>query len=99
MSLSSTSIHRPITTYICCAVAILLGAISFQRLPVDLMPETEFPTITVRTNYPGVGPEEMETIVSRPVERALASAPGVDKITSTSTEGSSQVRVLFNWGT
>ena len=56
-------------------------------------------TITVRTNYPGVGPEEMETIVTRPIERTLASAPGVDRITSTSVEGSSQVRVMFNWGT
>lgn len=99
MSFSSASIHRPITTYICCAVAILLGAISFHRLPVDLMPETEYPTLSVRTNYPGVGPEEIETIVTRPIERALASAPMVDRITSNSSEGSSQVRVMFDWGT
>jgi HAE1 family hydrophobic/amphiphilic exporter-1 len=62
------------------------------------MPETEYPTITVRSNYPGVGPAEMETIVTRPIERALASAPGVERITSSSSEGSSQVRVLFEWG-
>jgi HAE1 family hydrophobic/amphiphilic exporter-1 len=99
MSLSSASIHRPVTTYICCAVAILLGAISFYRLPVDLMPEVEYPTITVRTSYEGVGPEEMETLVTRPIERSLASAPGVDRISSNSSEGSSQVRVMFDWGT
>jgi HAE1 family hydrophobic/amphiphilic exporter-1 len=98
MSLSTASIHRPITTYICCAVAILLGGISFYRLPVDLMPETEYPTITVRTNYAGVGPAEMETIVTRPIERALASTPGVERINSESSEGSSQVRVMFEWG-
>jgi HAE1 family hydrophobic/amphiphilic exporter-1 len=62
------------------------------------MPETEYPTITVRTNYPGVGPAEMETIVTRPIERALASTPGVERITSESSEGSSQVRVMFEWG-
>ncbi len=99
MSLSSASINRPITTYICCLVAVLLGYISFTRLPVDIMPETEFPTISVRTNYEGVGPEEIENIVTRPIERALASAPGVDRITSSSSEGTSSVRVLFDWGT
>jgi hydrophobic/amphiphilic exporter-1 (mainly G- bacteria), HAE1 family len=99
MSLSSASINRPITTYICCMVAVLLGGIAFVRLPVDLMPETEFPTISVRTNYEGVGPEEIENIITRPIERALASAPGVDRITSSSSEGSSSVRVMFDWGT
>ena len=99
MSLSSASINRPITTYICCLIAILLGGISFVRLPVDLMPETEFPTISVRTNYEGVGPEEIENIVTRPIERALASAPGVDRINSSSSEGTSSVRVMFDWGT
>jgi HAE1 family hydrophobic/amphiphilic exporter-1 len=99
MSLSSFSIERPITTYIMAAVAVLMGAISFYRLPVDLMPESEYPTISVRTGYPGVGPEEIETIISRPMERTLTSAPGVDRITSTSSEGSSSIRVMFTWGT
>ena len=99
MSLSSFSIERPITTYIIAAVCVLLGAISLYRLPVDLMPESEYPTITVRTGYPGVGPEEIETIITRPMERTLTSAPGVDRITSTSSEGSSNVRVMFTWGT
>jgi HAE1 family hydrophobic/amphiphilic exporter-1 len=99
MSLSTFSIERPITTYIMAAVAVLLGAISFYRLPVDLMPESEYPTISVRTGYPGVGPEEIETIISRPMERTLTSAPGVDRITSTSSEGSSSIRVMFTWGT
>ena len=99
MSLSSFSIERPITTYVMAAVAVLLGAISFFRLPVDLMPESEYPTISVRTGYPGVGPEEIETIISRPMERTLTSAPGVDRITSTSSEGSSSIRVMFTWGT
>jgi hydrophobic/amphiphilic exporter-1 (mainly G- bacteria), HAE1 family len=99
MSLSSFSIERPITTYIMAAVAVLMGAISFYRLPVDLMPESEYPTISVRTGYPGVGPEEIETIISRPMERTLTSAPGVDRIMSTSSEGSSSIRVMFTWGT
>ena len=98
MSLSGAAIRRPITTYIACAVAILLGAISFYLLPVDLMPETEYPSLTVRTDYEGVGPEEIETIITRPIERAVASAPGVDRVTSESSEGRSEVRIYFDWG-
>ncbi len=98
MSISSASINRPITTFICCAVAILLGGIAFSRLPVDLMPEMEYPTITVRTTYSGVGPEEIENIITRPIERALASVPRVERVSSTSSEGSSQIRVEFAWG-
>ncbi|MGH9336585.1 MAG: efflux RND transporter permease subunit, partial [Vicinamibacteria bacterium] len=95
----SFSIRRPITVYMITSVAILLGAISFWQLPVDLMPDIEFPTITVATEYPGVAPEEMETLVTRPIERAVSSAPGVEEIESTSSEGQSRVQVRFEWGT
>ena len=80
------------------AVCVLLGAIAFIRIPVDLMPDTEFPTISVSTTYEGVAPEEMETLITRPIEETLASAPGVEEITSTSTEGNSFVRVRFGYG-
>ena len=53
-------------------VVVLLGAISLNRLPVDLMPDIQQPTITVRMNYPGVGPLEMEELIARPLEQALA---------------------------
>ena len=62
------------------------------------MPEMEYPTISVTTRYEGVAPEEMETLVSRPLEQALASAPGVEEITSRSSEGNSNVRVRFVYG-
>jgi HAE1 family hydrophobic/amphiphilic exporter-1 len=80
------------------SVLVLLGGIAFYRLPVDLMPDVENPTITVRTAYPGVAPEEVENLVTRPMEAALSSAPGVYRINSTSSEGSSSVRVNFEWG-
>jgi HAE1 family hydrophobic/amphiphilic exporter-1 len=80
------------------SVLVLLGAIAFSRLPVDLMPDVQNPTITVRTGYPGVAPEEVENLVTRPMEAALTSAPGVYRINSTSSEGSSTVRVSFDWG-
>lgn len=99
MSLPEFSIRRPVTVLMASLVAILLGAISFIRLPVDLMPEITYPTLSVRAEYPGVAPEEMENLVARPLEEAFAAAPGVEKITSSSTEGSSNVRVNFVHGT
>lgn len=99
MSLPRFAIGRPITVYMICTVAILLGAISYFRLPVDLMPDIEFPSITVFTEYPGVAPEEMETLVTRPIERSVSSAPGVEEINATSSEGQSRVTVRFEWGT
>lgn len=99
MTLPEFSIRRPVTVLMACLVAILLGGISFVRLPVDLMPEIEYPTLSVRAEYTGVAPEEMENLVARPLEEAFAAAPGVEKITSTSTEGSANVRVNFVHGT
>lgn len=98
MNLPAFSVRRPITIYMAISVLVLLGAIAFYRLPVDLMPDVENPTITVRTAYPGVAPEEIENLVTRPMESALSSAPGVYRVNSTSAEGSSSVRVSFEWG-
>ena len=98
MNLPEFSIHRPVTILMACLIAVLLGAIAFVQIPVDLMPEIEYPTISVTTRYEGVAPEEMETLVSRPLEQALASAPGVEEITSVSSEGNSRVRVRFVYG-
>lgn len=98
MSLPEFSIHRPVTVLMGCLVAVLLGGIAFVEIPVDLMPETEYPTLTVSATYPGVAPAEMETLVARPLEEAVASAPGVEEITSTSNEGQASVRVRFAYG-
>ena len=99
MSLPEFSIHRPVTVLMGCMIAMLLGIISFLNISVDLMPEIEYPTISVSTRYEGVAPEEMETLVTRPIEEALAAAPGVEEITSRSAEGNSNVRVRFTFGT
>ncbi len=99
MSLSEFSINRPVTILMAVLILILLGGIAFVRLPVDLMPDIVYPTISIRAEYPGVAPEEMENLVARPLEDAFSSAPGVEEITSSSTEGSTSVRVSFNYGT
>lgn len=79
-------------------VGILLGVVAFMNIPVDLMPETEFPTLTVGVQYPGVGPQEMENLIARPLEQTLSSTPGVEEITSSASEGSASVRVSFTYG-
>jgi HAE1 family hydrophobic/amphiphilic exporter-1 len=80
-------------------VIILLGALSFMRLPVDLMPDVSFPSLTVRVGYAGVGPLEMEELVTRPLEQALSAVSGLERLESTSSEGSSRVSLNFAWGT
>ncbi len=99
MTLPQFSIRRPVTTLMLCLIAILLGAIAFIRIPVDLMPEVIYPTLSVSATYPGVAPEEMENLVTRPLEEAFAAAPGVEEITSVSMEGQSFIRVSFSFGT
>ncbi|HHS13448.1 MAG TPA: efflux RND transporter permease subunit [bacterium] len=99
MNLAKGPVQRPVLTAMIFLVIITLGIISFSRLSVDLMPEITYPTISVITSYGNVGPQEMEEMVTRPIEEALAAVQGVEEITSTSTEGRSMVRVSFTWGT
>ncbi|RJP21229.1 MAG: efflux RND transporter permease subunit [Candidatus Omnitrophota bacterium] len=99
MSISHFAIRRPVTTTMFFLMVVLFGVVSFIRLPIDLMPDITYPAITVATSYEHVGPEEMEQLITRPIEETVSSIQGVEKITSTSTEGSSSVRVGFMWGT
>ncbi|MBP7776748.1 MAG: efflux RND transporter permease subunit [Acidobacteria bacterium] len=99
MSIPRLAIERPVTMFMLSFVVVLLGAISLTRLPVDLMPDMSFPSITVRVSYQGVGPLEMEELVTRPIEQAVSAVAGLDQLNSTSSEGSSTVRLNFTWGT
>ncbi|HYB94160.1 MAG TPA: efflux RND transporter permease subunit [Vicinamibacterales bacterium] len=99
MSIPRLAIERPVTMFMISMVIILLGAISLTRLPVDLMPDTQMPTITVRVNYTGVGPLEMEELVTRPIEQAVSAVAGLERVDSTSAEGNANVRLNFAWGT
>ena len=81
------------------ATVVLLGLISLTRLPVDLLPDVSFPSITVRVGYSGVGPLEIEELIVRPLEQAVAAVPGVEQINATASEGSGMVRLNFAWGT
>jgi len=99
MSIPRIAIERPVTMFMISMVIILLGGISLTRLPVDLMPDTQMPTITVRVGYAGVGPLEMEELVTRPIEQAVSAVAGLERVDSTSSEGNANVRLNFVWGT
>jgi HAE1 family hydrophobic/amphiphilic exporter-1 len=99
MSIPRTAIQRPVTMFMLSGVIILLGTISLMRLPVDLMPDISYPSITVRVAYPGVGPLEIEELVTRPIEQAMSAVAGLERLESTSAEGSGRVTLNFAWGT
>jgi hydrophobic/amphiphilic exporter-1 (mainly G- bacteria), HAE1 family len=99
MSIPRLAIERPITMFMLSGVIMLIGLLALMRLPVDLMPDISLPSITVRLGYPGVGPLEMEELVTRPLEQALSAVAGLERIESTSSEGSSRVTLNFAWGT
>jgi len=99
MSLTALSVRRPVTTYMAVLIVLILGVISFLRIPIDLMPEVTFPRVTVSTTYENVGPLEIETLITEPIEKAVSSVSGVEDVTSVSVEGRSQVRVGFGWAT
>jgi HAE1 family hydrophobic/amphiphilic exporter-1 len=80
-------------------VIILLGLLSLFRLPVDLMPDVSYPSLTVRVGYAGVGPLEIEELITRPIEQAMSAVAGLERLESTSAEGSSRVTLNFAWGT
>ncbi len=99
MRLTEVSIHRPIATTMAYLILIVLGVVSFRILPIDLLPKVEFTQLTVRVNYPNVGPEEVEQIITDRIENAVAGLPNLERVTSQSEEGSSRVRLEFARGT
>lgn len=99
MNLSRFSVQRPVFTLMTTLIVVLLGLVSLWRIQVDLLPEIELPVISVRTEYAGASPEVMERTVTQIVEEIIATVPGVEEVSSVSSEGKSEIRVVFGWGT
>jgi HAE1 family hydrophobic/amphiphilic exporter-1 len=78
---------------------VLLGAICLGRLPVDMLPRVSIPTVAISTSWPNTAPEVMEAQITRPIEEAVSGVQNLYQINSSSIQGSSLVRVQFNWGT
>ncbi|HVF61184.1 MAG TPA: efflux RND transporter permease subunit [Thermoanaerobaculia bacterium] len=90
---------RPVAVLMLFLAAVVFGWFSYRRLPVTLMPELSYPTLTVRTEYPGAAPEEVENDISRPLEEALGIVSGLRRISSVSRAGLSDVVLEFAWDT
>lgn len=99
MNVARFSVTRPIAITMRIASLVLLGAICLMRLPIDLLPKVSIPTVAVITTWPNVSPEEMESQVTRPLEQAVSAVPNLYNVESRTVEGSSFVRVSFQWGT
>jgi len=99
MNFSKTSIMRPVSTIMLMLIIVVLGAISFTRLPIDLYPRMELPYAMVMIQYPNAAPTEIENLVTRPVEQQIATVENIKAIYSYSMEGSSIVLCEFENGT
>ncbi|MEX0721231.1 MAG: efflux RND transporter permease subunit [Balneolaceae bacterium] len=98
-SLSKLAVDRPITFLMTTLILLGFGFYGLQNLRLNLYPDVSFPTITVYTGYEGVAPEDIETLVTRPIEESVGSISGIKRVRSLSSQGASVVKLNFDWGT
>lgn len=98
MAITKQSISRPIATTMIFLIIITLGTLGFRFLPVDLLPPIEMPELSVQVSYPNVGPEDIELLITEPLENALAVVPDIERMTSRSDEGRGSVSLRFSQG-
>ena len=98
MTLAEHVIHKKVTVVMGTLGLIILGSITFSRLPQELFPPISFPQVTIISDYKNAAPEEIETLITKPIEETVGSVAGLKRIESISREGRSTVTVSFNWG-
>jgi multidrug efflux pump subunit AcrB len=91
--------RRPVAISMVVLAIVVFGYVSYQQLPLNMMPDISYPTITIRTDYPDTAPEEVENLISRPIEQRLGVVSNLVGITSISRAGISDVILEFGWGT
>ncbi|MFT9847703.1 efflux RND transporter permease subunit [Aneurinibacillus sp. REN35] len=99
MKIAEWSVKKPVTIAMLIIAVVLFGIISLPKLKVDLYPELNIPVAVVATSYDGAAPEEVENLISKPVESAIGTVSNIKSIRSISINGASQVIAEFNWGT
>ncbi|KZE38318.1 cation transporter [Bhargavaea cecembensis] len=99
MKISGFSIRRPVFTIVTMFLVLILGIVSFIKIPLTLIPELNPPVAVVVTSYPGAGPEEVSEKVTRPLENSLSTLPGLKSIQSMSQEGANLIFLQFDWST
>jgi HAE1 family hydrophobic/amphiphilic exporter-1 len=97
MGIVGFSLRRRVTISMCAVAVMLFGVVAFTRLPINLLPDLSYPSLTVETRLPGAAPSEVEALVTRPIEEIVGVVSGVQRLTSTSRPGLSQVTLEFGW--
>ena len=97
MWLTRLALRYPISTFLIAITILTFGVVSFEQLPIDLLPDITIPVVSTITFYQGASPLDMEQSVTTPIERTVSSVNDVDYVQSSTREGISQVRVNFNW--
>ncbi len=97
--LARFSVKKPVTITMMILIVIVIGVVSFSKLQIDLLPQMELPYVMVQTSYQGAGPEEIENIISRPLEQTLSTVENMEGIMSISSEGSSLLLMQFAFNT
>ncbi len=95
MSPSRQFILRPVATSLFMAAILLVGLVAYKQLPVSALPQVDYPTIQVVTFYPGASPDVMASSITAPLERQFGQVPGLNQMTSTSSQGSSIITLQF----
>jgi HAE1 family hydrophobic/amphiphilic exporter-1 len=90
---------RPVAITMMVAAAVVFGVVGLWRLPVNLLPDISYPTVTIRTQYPGATPQDVEERVSERIQESVSVIPGVRRVTSVSRPEVSDVVLEFAWGT
>ncbi len=98
MGLADFSVRRAVAASMMVLIVLVLGAVSYFLIPVDIMPDMTFPVIMVQIDYEGVGPEEIENSITKMAEEALSRVDGVKMLRSVSTRGFVQLVIEFDWG-
>lgn len=96
MNISAPFIRRPVATLLLSLAILLLGGVSFGLLPVAPLPKMDFPAIVVTASLPGASPQVMAATVATPLERSLGTIAGISEMTSRSSQGSTQIVILFD---
>ncbi len=91
-------LDRPLGTLATCITIVLLGIVAMTYMPINLYPQTRYPVMTIKTVFSDASPEEIETLITKPLEQAIADLPGLRKIQSVSHHGESEVTVQFHYG-
>ncbi|MBN1272462.1 MAG: efflux RND transporter permease subunit [Candidatus Aminicenantes bacterium] len=99
MKIAELSVNRRVTTAMVAMILVVLGVLAFFRLGLDFFPDLEFPTVSVITVYRGASSEDIENMITRPLEQVVNTVSQVKKVESITLEGSSVIMIEFEWGT